>query len=196
MELLLIRHAQAVDEAPGLGDAGRWITVKGRKLTRKVSRWIADSDKRRPVAIWTSPLVRAVQTAEILAAEVGYKGELQACAQLGPGHDPGELIKLLATYSGEGPLALIGHEPSLSLIVTALLGDIGFTGFKKSGVLGLRWAPASSNGNGASTSAEAPAGPTVGKLWFLFDPTTMKALKHIEPRPAPPEAPPAPPADA
>ncbi len=184
MEILLIRHAQAVDEAPGLGDAGRWITVKGRKLTRKVSRWIAESAKRRPVAIWTSPLVRAVQTAEILAAEVGFKGELQACAQLSPGHDPGDLIKLLGTaglVDATGPLALIGHEPSLSLIAAALLGDIGFAGFKKSGVLGLRWEPAANgeppkNGDGPTSTA------ATGKLWFLFDPTTMKAQKRIEPR--------------
>ena len=165
MEILLIRHAQAVDEAPGLGDAGRWVTAKGRKLTRKVARWLAKSNKRRPAAIWTSPLVRAVQTAEILAAEVGFKGELQACAQLSPGHDPGELIKLLGT---EGlvdvtrPLALIGHEPSLSLIATALLGDIGLSAFKKSGVLGLRWEPPKAvetpkNGDGAGAAA--------GKLW-------------------------------
>ena len=203
MEILLIRHAQAVDEAPGLGDAGRWITLKGRKLTRKVARWLAESDKRRPVTIWTSPLVRAVQTAEILAAEADYKGELRACAQLSPGHDPGDLIKLLGTEGVEGPLALVGHEPSLSLIATALLGDIGFTGFKKSGVLGLRWEPAPSgdaakpreNGNGSAPSAEAPAAPALGKLWFLFDPTTMKAQKRIEPRPAATEPPAEPPAE-
>jgi phosphohistidine phosphatase len=197
MEILLIRHAQAVDEAPGLGDAGRWITVKGRKLTRKVARWIAESDKRRPVTIWTSPLVRAVQTAEILASEVGYKGELQACAQLSPGHDPGDLIKLLGTEGLEGPLALVGHEPSLSLIVTALLGDIGFTGFKKSGVLGLRWEPpATGDGSAPSPGAtEAPA-PAAGKLWFLLDPATMKAAKRIDPRPATTEPPTAPPAEA
>jgi len=188
MEILLIRHAQAVDEAPGLGDAGRWLTVKGRKLTRKVARWIAESDKRRPAVIWTSPLLRSVQTAEILAAEVGYKGEVQACAQLSPGHDPGELIKLLGTEGLQGPLALIGHEPSLSLIAAALLGDIGFSGFKKSAVLGLRWEPAATtDGAKPRENGDGAAAAGVGKLWFLFDPTTMKAQKRLEPRPAPAE---------
>jgi phosphohistidine phosphatase len=175
MDILLIRHGQAVDEALGLGDAGRWLTAKGRKVSRKVARWVAKSDKRRPGTIWTSPLVRAVQTAEILAAEIAYKGELRCSAQLSPGHDPGDLIKLLDSETFEGPLALVGHEPSLSLIATALLGDIGFTGFKKSGVMGLSWDQGQ------------------GTLRFLFDPVTMKAAKRIEPR-APAEPPPTTPA--
>jgi phosphohistidine phosphatase len=181
MEILLIRHGHAVDEAPGLGDAGRWLSAKGRKTARKVARWLAESSKRRPVAIWTSPLVRAVQTAEIVAAEARFKGELRTSAQLGPGHDPGDLLKLLGSETLDGPLALVGHEPSLSLIATALLGDIGFTGFKKSAVMGLTWEPAT-NGDGAS--------PGVGKLRFLFDPAEMKAHKRIEPRPPAPETPP------
>jgi phosphohistidine phosphatase len=182
MEILLIRHGHAVDEAPGLGDAGRWLSAKGRKVTRKVARWLAESGKRRPLAIWTSPLVRAVQTAEIVAAEARFKGELRATAQLGPGHDPGDLLKLLASETLEGPLALVGHEPSLSLIATALLGEVGFTGFKKSGIMGLTWTPA--------VDGETPT-PGVGKLRFLFDPAEMKAHKKIAPPTvAPPETPP------
>jgi phosphohistidine phosphatase len=186
MEILLIRHGHAVDEAPGLGDGGRWLSEKGRKVTRKVARWLAKSRKRRPVAIWTSPLVRAVQTAEILAAEAGLEGEVPSCAQLGPGHDPGDLLKLLASAGAtvDGPLALVGHEPALSLLATALLGDIGFAGLKKSGVLGLTWTPpappaqADGNGNGA------PALRAAGELWFVLDPARMKSQKHIVPRPA------------
>jgi phosphohistidine phosphatase len=199
MEILLIRHGQAVDEAVGLGDGGRWLTAKGRKVTRKVARWVAKSDRRRPLAIWSSPLVRAVQTAEIFAAEADFKGEVRALAQLAPGHDPGDLLKLLAAPAEpiEGPLALVGHEPSLSLIATALLGDIGFTGFKKSGVMGLTWEPAPAPPTVAPAhpeSAAYPPGQAVGKLRFVFDPLTMKAQKRIIPRP--PEPPPPPPAEA
>src|SRR6516164_2200409 len=129
MEILLIRHGQAVDEAPGLGDGGRWLTAKGRKLSRKVARWVAKSDRRRPLFICSSPLVRAVQTAEIFAGEAGFKGEVRMLAQLAPGHDPGDLLRLLITEPFEGPVALVGHEPSLSLIANALLGDTGFGGF-------------------------------------------------------------------
>src|SRR5262249_53515918 len=131
----------------------------GRKITRKVSRRLAKSRKRRPATIWTSPLVRAVQTAEILAAEVGYKGEIRACSELSPGRDPGDLVKLLGGEGITGPLALVGHEPSLSLIAAALLGDAGAGGFKKSGVMGITWE------NGA------------GELRFVLDPGELKASK-------------------
>jgi phosphohistidine phosphatase len=185
MDILLIRHGQAVDDAPGLGDAGRWLTPKGRKLSRKVARWIAKSGKRTPGAIWTSPLVRAVQTAEILAGEVGFKGDLRACLELSPGHDPGDLLKLLAGDAIDGPLALVGHEPSLSLIANALLGDVGFTGLKKSGVLGLTWDPPAEPEAGASTQGELfPASNGAGRharLWFVLDPARMKSRKRIEP---------------
>jgi phosphohistidine phosphatase len=167
MRILLVRHGQAVEEAPGLGDAGRWLTQKGRKVTRKVAQWLAKGRKRRPARIWTSPLVRAVETAEILAAESGYRGEVEACAELSPGRDPGDLIRRLAIASADGPLALVGHEPSLSLIAAALLGDAGFSGLKKSGVMGITWE------EGA------------GELWFLLDPAVMKAEKALPPPPAP-----------
>jgi phosphohistidine phosphatase len=161
MDILLIRHGQAVDDAPGLGDTGRWLTAKGRKVTRRVARWLAKSNKRRPAVIWTSPLVRAVQTAEIVAAAAEIDGEVRAISELSPGRDPGDLVKLLAEAPA-GPLALVGHEPSLSLIANALLGDIGFTGLKKSGVMGVSY----DEGR--------------GKLRFLLDPAEKKAKKRLD----------------
>jgi phosphohistidine phosphatase len=168
MRILLVRHGQAVEEAPGLGDAGRWLTQRGRKTTRKVARWLAKSGKRRPARIWTSPLVRAVETAEILASEAGYRGEVEACGELSPGRDPGDLIRRLSIANADGPLALVGHEPSLSLVAAALLGDVGFSGLKKSGVMGIAWEEG------------------VGELWFLLDPTVMKADKCLPPPPPAP----------
>lgn len=180
MDILLIRHGQAVDEAPGCGDAGRWLTAKGRKATRRVARWLAKGPKRTPVVIWTSPLVRAVQSAEILAAEARIRGELRACQLLSPGHDPGDLVKLLAASAVEpgrhdGPLALVGHEPSLSLLAQALLGDVGVIALKKSGVLALTWAPEE-----ALPGGDAPH----AKLWFVLDPARMKSRKTLAERPS------------
>jgi phosphohistidine phosphatase len=170
MEMLLVRHGHAVDDAPGLGDAGRWLSARGRKVTRRVARWLAKSKKRRPVVIWTSPLVRAAQTAELLAAEAGYKGEVRALAELSPGRDPGDLIKLLTEERPEGPIAIVGHEPSLSMLAAALVGDLGFGGFRKSGVLALTWEGGS--GAGGSEAGEK------GKARFLLDPAGMKVQKR------------------
>jgi phosphohistidine phosphatase len=171
MQILLVRHGQAVETAPGLGDTGRWLTAKGRKTTRKVARWLDKNDRRRPTAIWTSPLVRAVQTAEIVAARVGFEGEIKVVSELSPGRDPGDLVKLLAAAPPDGVLALVGHEPSLSLIANALAGEAVVESLRKSGVLGLAW------------------DGTKGTPRFLLDPAEMKAKKRFgATAPAAPEA--------
>ena len=168
MIILLIRHGQAVEDAPGLGDTGRWLAGKGRKVTRKVARWLDKNDKKRPTAIWTSPLVRAVQTAEIVAAGVGFEGEIKSCSELTPGRDPGDLVKRIGEDPVDGVLALVGHEPSLSLIAGALLGEAHVDALKKSGVVGIRWEEGK------------------GTLRFVLDPARMKAKKRFAaPEPAP-----------
>lgn len=141
MDLLLFRHGEAVENAPGLGDAGRWLTPKGRKVTRKVARWLDERGSRRPTAIWTSSLVRSVQTAEILAAEIGLEEEILVRPELAPGGDLSDLIRLIEAHKGRGPLALVGHEPGLSMLARSLLGEVSWPGIKKSGVAAIRFAP-------------------------------------------------------
>ncbi|AUX45737.1 phosphohistidine phosphatase [Sorangium cellulosum] len=170
MEILIIRHGQAVDDAPELGDAGRWLTGKGRKVTRRVARWLAKQKDRRPAAIWTSPLVRSVQTAEILAEAAELTDEVSVVAELSPSRDTAELLRLLSQHQGPQPLALVGHEPSLSTLVTSLLGDVGWTGLKKSGVVAVSW-----DGRGP------------GVCRFALD---LKAMKAVNPmKEAPQQAP-------
>ena len=139
MLLLLIRHGHAVDDAPGLGDAGRWLTEKGRVATHRGARRLRKIKKLRPTAIWTSPLVRAAQTAEIFAAGVEYEGEVQAVAELSPGRDPVDLVALLGATIMPGPLALVGHEPLLSQLLRVLAGETGIDGLKKSGLVAVDW---------------------------------------------------------
>ncbi len=139
MLLLLIRHGHAVDDAPGLGDTGRWLTEKGRTTTHRVARRVRKLKKLRPATIWTSPLVRAVQTAEIIAAVIETEGEVKAVAELSPGRDPVDLVALLSAVPAPGPLALIGHEPSLSQILRVLVGETGIDSIKKSGLVAVEW---------------------------------------------------------
>ena len=138
MILVLVRHAQAIEAAPGLADADRWLTGKGRRIARKVGAWLA-KPKRRPVAIWTSPLVRAVQTAEILAGAFELTDGVSVCSELSPGRDPGDLLRVLAGHEDTSPLALVGHEPTLSLVVTSLLSDPSWSGFRKGAALAVEW---------------------------------------------------------
>lgn len=169
MLILLMRHGLAVDEVPGLGDVARWLSAKGRKVTRQVARRIAKTGKYRPRTIWTSPLVRAVQTAEILAVKTRFKGEVVVIPELAPGHDPRDVIPLLTAADVEGPIALVGHEPSLSLLAAALV-DHGAGGFKKSGVLGISW----TNG--------------VGEVAFALQPRDLGKAKKAKKAPKVPTA--------
>ncbi|HEY4116946.1 MAG TPA: phosphohistidine phosphatase SixA [Byssovorax sp.] len=162
MELFIVRHGEAVGEAPGLGDEGRFLTEKGRRVTRRVARFLAKKPGRRPAEIWTSPLVRAVQTAEILAEVSGVRAGVVAKAELAPGRDPGDLLALLAAHAPSGPIALVGHEPSLSVLASSLLGK-GFAGLRKSAVLALKW------------DGKEPA-----ELRFLLDPKTLERHEHLD----------------
>lgn len=170
MEIILIRHGEAVEAAPGLGDAGRWLTVKGRRTTRKVGKWLDKRAARRPTQVWTSTLVRAVQSAEIIAREVGLKGEVVAQAELLPGADPNALLRLISTYDGAGPLALVGHEPSLSLFTRLLIGgDVPVPALKKSGVYCI--------GYTAAVSEDKPSEVT---FRFGLAPKKMTVVKSLE----------------
>ncbi|WP_437765544.1 phosphohistidine phosphatase SixA [Sorangium sp. So ce281] len=165
MEILIIRHGHAVDDAPDLGDAGRWLTGKGRKLTRRVAKWLAKQEDRCPGVIWTSPLVRAVQTAEIVADAARLTDEVSVVAELSPSRDTAEILRRLSQHQGAQPLALVGHEPSLSALVTSLLGDGGWAGLslKKSGVVAVSW-----DGRGPGT------------LRFVLDLKAMKAVTPVK----------------
>jgi phosphohistidine phosphatase len=170
MEIILIRHGEAVEAAPGLGDAGRWLTVKGRRLTRKVGKWLDKRGSRRPTHIWTSTLVRAVQSAEIIAREVGLKSEIVAQAELMPGADPNALLRLVSSYDGSGPLALVGHEPGLSLFARLLLGgDVPVPGLKKSGIYGIGYRPANSEDK-----------PSEVAFRFLLSPKDMSVVRSLD----------------
>lgn len=169
MDLLLFRHGEAVENAPGLGDAGRWLTAKGRRVTRKVARWLDERSSRRPTAIWTSSLVRAVQTAEILAAEIGLEDEILVRPELAPSGDLSDLVRLIEAHRGRGPLALVGHEPGLSMLARNLLGDVTWPGIKKSGVAAIRFTP-----------AEGAEGRREASFRFLLQPKGLEVVRSLD----------------
>ena len=123
MKILLVRHASAEDSHP-LGDAARGLDKAGRKQFRKAARKLAKELEVRRIV--TSPLVRAVQTAEILAEaaevlEVIVRGELAGSAR--------DVARLVDQFpSGT---ALVGHNPSLTEAAQQLTGDSELVDMKK-----------------------------------------------------------------
>jgi phosphohistidine phosphatase len=122
MDVWLVRHAVAVDrdDFDGL-DAERPLTDKGRRRFRRFSRWLADQTAV-PDCIVSSPLVRAAQTAHVLAKACGLKKTVvQFTDLLSPGVDVNELLRFVRDMPGER-VALVGHEPDLSTILAVLVG--------------------------------------------------------------------------
>jgi phosphohistidine phosphatase len=121
MELLIIRHAIAVDRTtPGLPDDQRALTPEGRKKFREAARGLTRIVKR-PDALLTSPLLRARQTAEIAAVAWGRRPKPRELQALADGDFAG-----LAAALGELPptalVAVVGHEPHVSDLLGRLLG--------------------------------------------------------------------------
>jgi phosphohistidine phosphatase len=123
MKILLIRHASAEPASP-LGDAARGLDAEGREKFRKQARKLAKQFSVR--CIVTSPLVRAVQTAEILAeaseaAEVIVRGELAGSTR--------DLVRLVGEFSSG--TALVGHNPTMSEAARELTGDSELVDMRK-----------------------------------------------------------------
>jgi phosphohistidine phosphatase len=137
MKILLVRHGEAVDQVAGIhSDADRWLTAKGRKTTRDVAARVVTLWS--PTDVWTSPLVRAVQTAEILASASGLEGRVSVVRAIATG-ELDVLIHGIRTWQGDGVLALVGHEPTLSTLASTLLDEPDWRGFDKSGVCAMTW---------------------------------------------------------
>lgn len=117
MKILLIRHAHAIDG--GGVDDERWLTDKGRAVARKVGDRLRD-EGHAPDAIVTSPLVRAVQTAELVARGLKYKGVVEVLADLAPDGSIGAAAAALAEKGGL--VVAVGHEPGISGLASHLAG--------------------------------------------------------------------------
>ena len=141
MKIIFIRHAEAIDRCDAIVEEKRYLTPKGRISFRETARTMIKKGVE-PELIISSPLLRAIQTADILAESLTYKGPLEALDELEPGFDIDQLRKLLHRYQHINELVIVGHEPDLGSIITSLLGlDKGFA-FKKGGAVRLTIDPA------------------------------------------------------
>lgn len=120
MEIYLLRHGIAEDRAEG-GDAARALTDEGRKKLRRVLETAAKAGVE-PSLILSSPLKRALQTAEIASEALGYKEKIVQVEALRPESSPQDLWEEIRGRRGEQALLAAGHEPMMSATVAFLLG--------------------------------------------------------------------------
>lgn len=137
LQLYLVRHEDAGEAEQ---DEHRSLTEFGRQRMRKTARFCLDQGVVLD-AIFTSPLVRAVQTAEILAEGLGFDGPIDAHAEIAFPSRIETLTRLIdrapANWRG---LALVGHEPTLGQLAHHLLGEAArLRGMRKGAVLALEY---------------------------------------------------------
>ncbi len=120
MRVSLVRHGEAVDPYEADTDGQRWLTARGRSTVRSVGGVVAEMGVRFD-RIYTSPLVRAVQTAEILAATTAFDGLLEVWPALAGGTTTSALAVLDRSFAGD-VVALVGHEPLIRSMAAQLLG--------------------------------------------------------------------------
>lgn len=161
MRLIFIRHAIAKDHEEhsleGLSDHIRPLTKKGEKQFRKMSKWLFQVEPQIH-EIWTSPFLRTRQTTELLK-EVYPSASVYERSELEPHKSPSAFIKILKVLSdrlseprenhqedklvsnsppsSDFSLAIVGHEPLLSELVSLLVsGPKSSTSisFKKAGM--------------------------------------------------------------
>ena len=119
MQLLVIRHGIAVDPDAAADDALRELTPEGRKKMERAAQGL----RRKldpPDILATSPLLRAQQTAEILAEAFGGVA-ITTVDELTPSQPPTALGPWLGKHKAHDLVAMVGHEPHLSAVVSWLL---------------------------------------------------------------------------
>ncbi|MEO6694806.1 MAG: histidine phosphatase family protein [Ignavibacteria bacterium] len=164
MKIFFIRHAEAIDyETPAVrSDEYRYITPEGRKTTKNVAAKL-HHEFAGLQKIFTSPLIRAVQTAEIFAAELDFDGEVEIADELKNESATSTLQQMIKdTSEFHNSIAFVGHEPKFSQLVKvfAELTTLNFE-FKKSGVCLIDF--------------DMMTGE--GKLEWYFDPEKMGFIK-------------------
>lgn len=141
MNIYLLRHGIAVEPGtPGIeNDADRPLIPKGERRLRSVAS-ATEKMKLSFDLILSSPLVRARQTAEIVARELKLKKQLQLSDALAPGGSAKNLIRQL-TELRPAPenVLLVGHEPNLSRLISLLISgeDHATVEMKKGGLCKL-----------------------------------------------------------
>jgi phosphohistidine phosphatase len=170
MEIFLVRHADALDAEQGMSDDQRPLSSEGVERMRKGAAGLANilKDHGTPAlnGILSSPKVRAVETARILAWELNGSETVISCPPLAGDFTWNDLLPYLKQFPPHARVALVGHEPALGLLAGYLISGTDRTSIflKKGSAICFQLDP--------SSSSPSPA----ELLWFLT-PRQMRMLR-------------------
>ena len=122
--LVLVRHAKASRDDPSLPDRDRPLEERGKKDAAKMGKRLAKHEMK-PDLIVTSPALRALTTAEIIAAEIGYeRGQIVADDSLYDSSATGLLDVIRALDKKLDCVMLFGHNPEFADLARQLSSEI------------------------------------------------------------------------
>jgi phosphohistidine phosphatase len=115
VDLILWRHAEALEAVEGGDDLIRPLTARGKKQSVRMAGWL---DRQLPegARIMVSPALRCQQTVAALRRRYKTRDEL------GPTSDASRLLQLAQWPQGRGVVVLVGHQPALGDAIAAMLG--------------------------------------------------------------------------
>jgi phosphohistidine phosphatase len=164
MDCILVRHGIAVepDEWEG-AEENRPLTEKGKKRVRQAAEGLAALDCK-PTHLFTSPFVRAYDTARFLRTVVCPSLKVETKEELAVGAKPEQLVALLKTLPSDSVVICVGHEPQLGEAVSLLLCGKVLPSFplKKAGA--------------ARVESEGTINPGQGRLCWWLQPMQLRAL--------------------
>ncbi len=130
MIVYFLRHAHAEESDGRIPDTQRKLTERGIRHTRRLSRMLKLMDVEVD-RLYSSPLVRARQTADIIGAGMELKPILRD--ELAPGFDLAGLQAITRASAMDDSLMIVGHEPDFSKVMSNLIGG-GRIIMKKGGI--------------------------------------------------------------
>ncbi len=140
LSLYFIRHGLAGEHGIYANDEQRPLTEEGCKKTRQVAKKLQELGLNFDL-LQTSPLTRAIQTAEIFQTVSDRRYPIEVTASLAPNGDFNDWLAWFLGWqkSGHTSLGLVGHEPDLSAWAELLVwGEVkGSLVLKKAGIIGL-----------------------------------------------------------
>jgi phosphohistidine phosphatase len=137
MQLYIVRHGIAIDREDSKcpPEADRYLTEEGVERTKQVAEAVAALGIHADL-MFSSPYVRAMQTAAIFASELEYsKQKIRRTDSLLPGAEPGAFLRELAREKDVSTVLCFGHAPHVDGLLAAAVGaSRHITSMKKAGV--------------------------------------------------------------
>ena len=131
MQVFLVRHADSVPETVAVRDPHRNLSLHGRAQARALGERMRWHDCT-PTHVWTSPLVRAVQTTELVCGGMHCEIAVESMPALAPIDGlPRDVVSAIRALPTTSAVLLVGHEPALSAIGALIVGDPQFQSLAK-----------------------------------------------------------------